>query len=251
MAGQHDKTAMMAGGADVYLDMAEDIYSAPKGSLTKADIEKRQAGKNSVLGCGFQMGALKFHARYCPEQPFEFAERVVQTYRKVWAPLVPRVWYALGDAAVEACQYERAREAYGVEYYLRSGFLCARLPSGWQTLWYQNPAVQWDERFEKWAWSYSAWQGGNERRVRAYGGLLTENAVQALARGLLVGSMQRVEAAGMPIVLTVHDEIVSEVDAGSADQAAFEQIMAERSPWAVAMQIPVQVEGWSGDRYRK
>lgn len=262
MAGQHDKCELIESGAEVYLDMAEDIYGQPKGTWAVTDkdrlkvikeerVAERTIGKNTVLGCGFQMGGKTFHNRYCSHMELEFAHEVVRTYRKVWAPKVPALWYRLGDAALEACQYERPHEAYGVEYFLRDGFLCARLPSGWQMLWYPNPAIEWDARFDKHCWSYSTWQGGHEKTKRAYGGLLCENAVQALARGLLVGSMHRVEAAGMPIVLTVHDEIVAEVDECDADQKAFEQIMAQRSPWAKAMRVPVAVEGWTGDRYRK
>lgn len=261
MAGEHDKAAMMISG-EPYLDMAEAIYSQPKGTWTNGDkafiarmkvehLAERTIGKNTVLGCGFQMGGKTFYKRYCSHMTEEFAHEVVRAYRKEWAPKVPYLWYGLGDAALEAVQYQRPHEAYGVEYRLQDGNVVARLPSGWQHLWYPRPSLEWDDRFNKHCWAYSAWQGGTERRKRAYGGLLTENAVQALARGLLVGSMFRVEDAGWPIVLTVHDEIVAEVDEDKADQKAFEALMAERSQWAVNMKIPVAVDGWCDTRYRK
>ena len=110
LAGQHDKTALMASGADVYIDMALDIYKMPRfdttdkalvGAFKIAHLEERQTGKNTVLGCGFQMGVDTFWLRYCPHMPREFAEQVIKTYRLVWAPEVPKLWRGLEQAALE------------------------------------------------------------------------------------------------------------------------------------------------------
>jgi len=211
---------------------------------------ERQTGKNSVLGCGFQMGSEKFRARYCPEQPIEFAENVVRTYRKEWAPEVPKLWYALERAALRAAEHGRGG-AYGVEYRHEGEWLTATLPSGWQKLWYPRPVLFRDEKFDKNAWRYNAYKGGKLSQVKAYGGLLTENAVQGLARGLLAASMMRLERAGYPIVLTVHDEVVCEVDEDTADLARFEELMAEPTQWSERLGVPVAVESWQGMRYRK
>jgi DNA polymerase len=213
-------------------------------------VAERTIGKNTVLGCGFGMGATKFHARYCPDQSEDFAYNVVQAYRQQWAPKVPKLWYALDAAALAAVRGQPTTE-YGVLYRQEGDWLTARLPSGWQKLWYFAPQLGRDEMFNRNCWTYRAMKMGKMVNAKAYGGLLTENAVQALARGLLCGGVQRLEQAGFPVVLTVHDEIVCEVDEGSADLAGFKQLMEQRSPWAETMQIPVQVEEWQGDRYRK
>jgi DNA polymerase bacteriophage-type len=262
LAGQHDKTAMMAAGVDVYFDMAEAIDGHPKGYFIAAaggDYElakkmflvPRQNGKNTVLGCGFQMGPAKFHDRYCPKQPIEFAEQVVTAYRKQWAPKVPELWYALERAALRAMQTGEPAEAYGVVYRRMNDFLVADLPSGWQRLHYPWPELFHDEQFEKVAWRYSAYKGGKHTKVKAYGGLLTENVVQALARGQLVASMMRLERAGMPIVLTVHDECVCEIRESESDLAKFKALMREPAPWMARIGAPIEVEEWSGKRYRK
>lgn len=261
LAGQHDKTALMASGFDVYLDMAEDIYKRPKGSWAVTDktelariktefVGQRTIGKNTILGCGFQMGGDRFHERYCSEQPLEFAHEVVRAYRKQWAPRVPPLWYAIEAAAVDAVRYGRA-EVYGCEFKKEDGWLSVRLPSGWQKVWYFDPVMFVDPRFNKDAWYYHAQKQGHWTRINAYGGLLTENVVQALARGLLVAAMFRLEAAGMPIVLTVHDEAVVEVDERTFDLAAFRQCMAEPTWWAEAIKIPISVEEFADYRYRK
>jgi DNA polymerase I-like protein with 3'-5' exonuclease and polymerase domains len=54
----------------------------------------------------------------------------------------------------------------------------------------------------------------------------------------------------MDVVLTVHDEIVSEAPEGT-DLDRFTRLMEQRPAWAEQMQVPVAVEAWSGTRYRK
>jgi DNA polymerase len=78
---------------------------------------------------------------------------------------------------------------------------------------------------------------------------LTENVVSALARELLVDRMFALEAAGYPIVFTVHDEIV--VEHPNIAKETIERIMSERPPWAEKLGVPVKAKAWVGKRYRK
>jgi DNA polymerase len=119
-----------------------------------------------------------------------------------------------------------------------------------------SAAVAWAEKsgnrkYVQNTYSYGAQKNGQWKEVTAYGGLITENVVQALARDLMVDAMFRCEAAGYPVVLTVHDEIVCEVETGRADVKVLQQIMEDRPQWAIDMQVPVAAECWVGDRYRK
>jgi DNA polymerase len=269
LAGQHDKCALMASGVDVYIDMACDIYNQRKVSpndpeykawvkaFKELHLEWRQIGKNTILGCGFQMGVDKFHDRYCPDQPREFAAAVIEAYRKVWAPKVPELWRALEDAAKYAVKDRRATQAFGCTFQLRDEWLTCRLPSG-RELHYFEPrsirkAMPWDEDDVRLAWTYRATKMGSMRTIDAYGGSLTENVVQALARDLLVSAMFGCRRAGLPIVLTVHDEIVTEVPLEQAEtaNARMEEIMTTLPQWAKDIQVPIQVEGWVSERYKK
>ncbi len=278
LAGQHDKCDLMASGFEVYLDMAEDIYNQPKGTwalpmatpdykarqgaIKGAFVPQRTIGKNTILGCGFGMGHRTFRDRYCPDQPEEFAKGVIKAYRYKWAPLVPALWggpmyggNGLEDAALRAMQTRGRADAYGIEYVWHPHALEMRLPDG-QIMWYHGATLS--ERSMPWepngpkhpAWFYMAWKNG-WKRVWAYGGLLTENAVQKIARGLLCAAMHRLEANNLPLVLTVHDECMSEVPEAQSNHKLYEQIMAEPTDLARAIKIPIAVEGWAGPRYKK
>lgn len=253
LAGQEDKTALLASGKDIYCDMAQAIYKRPIDK--KKDPEQRQVGKNAVLGLGFQMGWKKFKSRYAKTESDEFCENIVNTYRQEWAPRVPKIWYGLEEAALNTVQRQKPHSAFGVEYRLEDGWLTARLPSG-RKLWYFNPqparkAMPWDETDIRLSWTYQQTKTGQLKTIDAFGGLLTENVVQGLARDLLVSAMFKLEEAGFPIILTVHDEIVAEPVTTSANEKLFKQIMEDRPQWAKDLQIPVAVETWQGECYRK
>lgn len=273
LAGQHDKAALMAAGADVYIDMACDIWpqlprpdwKAPpdvvKGQVKafkKAFAKERQTGKNSVLGLGFQMGAPKFLLKYCQDQGLEFAQTVVDAYRQKWAPEVPKVWRAVQDASLEAVKTGRPQEVYGCVYAREDDWLTLRLPSG-RKLWYFNPQLT--RRLMPWstpeepdvrlAWTYQTMKQQRWITVDAFGGLLTENIVMGIERDLMTNAAFLCEKNGFPVVLEVHDELVTEPEEKGLDEKALDQIMTDVPDWCKQMRIPVATEIWSGDRYRK
>ena len=83
----------------------------------------------------------------------------------------------------------------------------------------------------------------------AYGGLWTENIVSGIARDLLAEAMQRIEAAGYPIVLHVHDELVAEVSIGFGSIEEFTCFMTRNPDWA--LDLPITANAWNGMRYCK
>lgn len=90
----------------------------------------------------------------------------------------------------------------------------------------------------QWGWQYT------------YGGKLAENIVQALCRDLLAWSMPGVEAAGYAIILSVHDELLTEVpDTDEYTVKELERLMCVLPPWA--KDFPLSAEGWEGRRYKK
>jgi DNA polymerase bacteriophage-type len=83
----------------------------------------------------------------------------------------------------------------------------------------------------------------------AWPGLWTENVVQATARDLLAEALIRLERAGYPTVLHVHDEIVCEVaeDFGSPEE--FVELMTTVPNWADG--LPIAANAWTGPRFAK
>jgi DNA polymerase len=246
----------MAAGLDVYCDMASQIYKRPIDK--KKDPAERQIGKNSVLGLGFQMGWRKFRLKYAKELTPEFCEEVVRVYRKEWAPKVPDVWYALDKASLRALTDGVPQEAYGIVYRQEDRWLTAQLPGG-NKLWYRDPKVirkemPWSTEEEpdiRLAWTFQATKQKRVVTVDAFGGLLTENAVMGIERQIVVDAMMRCEANGFPVILDVHDEIVTEPLTADADPKVLEQIMNDVKPWVKALQVPIAVDVWAGGRYKK
>lgn len=267
LAGQHDKTALLASGADVYIDMAIDIFKLERFDVSDKELvkmfkalhnEERQIGKNTILGCGFQMGVDTFWIRYCPHMPREFAERIIFTYRKVWAPEVPKLWAGLEFAALETVLTGQPHEAYGMEFKIEGRWLTIRLLSG-RKLWYFNPravrkTMKWstpEKPDVRMAWTFQTMKAGRWITVDAYGGIITENVVQGLARDGMVSAMFRCEANNIPVVLTVHDAILGEPLAKDADDVMLGQIMCDSDPWMREIKVPVATECWTGERMLK
>lgn len=250
VAGQHDALDSFING-DPYSTMAEKIFKVPVNK--KDQPELRQTGKNTILGCGFQMGAKTFQFRYCPNETLEFAQTCIDAYRKDLAPKVPLLWYGLERAATDAVWTGQPQEYNGIIYGMEGDWLTCLLPSG-RKLWYFQPQkttrpMPWDINDVRPGWSHCTYKAGRWIRRDAYGGLLTENVVQGMARDLLVHCMFLCERENIPTVLTVHDENVCESYASRAK--LFQELMTDRPDWAKQYRIPVAIDFMQADRYRK
>jgi DNA polymerase len=75
----------------------------------------------------------------------------------------------------------------------------------------------------------------------AWGGMLTENIVQGIARDLLAAAILRLEAATYPVVLHVHDEIVCESPKGEGSLDEFKYLIERAPEWVAGMPIAAKV----------
>ena len=169
--------------------------------------------------------------------------------------------YGLEGAVVSALLYPGQCFSYREITYghdTEADILYCLLPSG-RRLSYHEPRLTRgvDQRkLEIWQINFMGWNSDSLRGpigwigMQTYGGRLCENCCQAVARDILAAAMLRIDKAGYPIVLHVHDEIISEVpkDFGSVEE--FEQLMMIKEPWFADWPIKA-AGGWRGERYRK
>jgi DNA polymerase len=186
-------------------------------------------------------------------------------------PNIKQAWYDLEEAAKNAVESPGAIYSVGPVKFRKNGsFLFMQLPSG-KAVVFPYPCIKekkmpWTEtrqhrnRFGeieeaefdvyKPCLCYKAIDDHSQwSDAYAYGGQLFNYVVQGTARDILVESMFALEAAGYPIVLTVHDEDVSEVPHGHGSLAEFKEIMARVPDFVKG--CPIAVDGWEGERYRK
>jgi DNA polymerase len=241
MAGDHAALDVFRSGRDPYKVAAGAIFGVAYDDVTKP---QRQVGKVSELACGYQGGTGAFEAVarvYKLDLSGVDTQAIVDAWRRLHAPIVS-LWYDAERAfrsAIRgrpcfagACEYAPARDG--------SGAIACILPSG-------RPITYNDATEDDGGLVFTGVRG----RERTYGGKLIENAVQGLCRDLLGEALVEAEDVGLRPVLTVHDEIVCDVPAGAAPEAerALHDAMTRVPSWARGM--PIDADGWVGERYRK
>lgn len=250
LAGQYDKCDMLANGLNLYEDMGRAIFGRKIDKHN--DVFEYTIAKNAVLGLGFGMGHRTFGAKYGEGLRPDFLERIVQTYRRNWAPKVPRLWQALNNAAVEAVRTGKAMAVRGVTFLARNirgtDYLIAKLPSG-RCIFYPHPKVITSGYYQNFV-RYMSPRGP----VDTFGGMLTENIVMAIEVDILrEAAMRVVENHGYRWVLDVHDELLFEADDRWLSKAEedIKLAMEDVSDWTKKLKIPIAVETWTGKRYKK
>lgn len=242
-----------------YEDMATGLYGVDLHDVTKS---QRALGKVGVLGCGYQMGAETLQRQAKEQHGLELSlavcQQIVDTYRQRYYR-IPQLWYEFQDRCMEAVRNPGTRipvAAGKLAFQVRGAFLWMQLPSG-RELAYARPHIAmkpmpWDPEDIRPAvrvWHLSSYTYQWTTRD-LYGGLLAENATQAVARDVMSEAMVELELENPRYdpILTVHDEILSE---GPPDGSVEEIVdtMTRRPAWA--QDCPIRAEGWSGRRYKK
>ena len=214
------------------------------------------SGALVVHNCGFQMGGAGFY-RNCIMRGIRVEENFCMTAVKVYRkehPAIVQMWYDIERCAIAAVQQNATKRSpvrlRMLSFYMSGRWLCIGLPSG-RALRYIDPKVQMVERFGKVRpqLSFKTEYKGKWIRETTYGGKLTENVTQAVARDVMVESMFRAAKRGYRTIGTVHDELICENKIGFGSARELEDIMKIRPKWCP--DAPISAEGWQGPRYRK
>jgi DNA polymerase len=269
LSGEEWKIEAFRRKEPIYERTADKIYQFPAGTVTKdTHPSHRQDGKVCELAFGYQ-GALNAWLNF--DDSGRHSDEAIVEFCKAWRrehPEVVKFWAGLEYAAIDAVRHPGHEKGYReIGFETVDEWLSMILPDG-KRIWYRDPIVkpgmpQWHspslredcrdgtcECKPRSQLTYMAQKMGQWTRTYTYGGKLTENAVQATSRQLLIPAAMRAEAAGYPVILTVYDEVVCEVPKDFGSKKEFEDIMRE-CPGDWAKTWPIGVDAWIGERYRK
>ena len=248
LAGEEWVLEEFRGKGKIYEATASRMFHIPQETIVKGhpNYEYRQKGKQAVLSCGYGggVGALKAMGAKMPEEEMQ---PLIDAWR-VANPHIVAFWSAMDRAARTVIRRKETARAGKVTLYWQDDKMLIRLPSG-RNLCYLSPHFT-ENRFGSDAIGYYAPNAAGQMvEQETFGGKLTENVTQAIARDILAHAMQNLEAAGYPIVFHVHDEAVMEVPEGQGSLEEACRIMAIPPDWA--NELPLRADGDELPYYRK
>ena len=232
----------------IYEATASKMFDVPLDNITK---DLRSKGKVAQLALGYQgsvgaleaMGALKMGLSEDELQP------IVNAWRKA-NPRIVKLWYLIQNAAETAIKERRTTKVLNkLTFRIERGMLVIELPSG-RSLYYPgahmginhfgSESIKYkgiDQVTRKWA------------TIDTYGGRLTENCVQAIARDCLAEVMLKLDAKQYNINMHVHDEFIAESPTWDKQLKEACEVMSEPLSWA--QDLPLTGEGYCTAYYKK
>ncbi len=235
-------------GKDIYCQSASQMFGVP---VEKHGVNShlRKKGKIAELACGYggNIGALKaFGADKMGLSDTDMAD-IIAKWRSA-SPNICMLWKTFDRMVSRAVKMPGRPMSgpKGMTFTVRDGVLEVVLPSG-RCLIYQNP------RFENNGFVYEGLNQTTRKweAIGTWGGKLTENVVQAIARDCLALAIDRMAVKGYLPVMHIHDEVVVEVPSADREEhlEAIEIIMAEPIPWAEGLELTAA--GFTADYYQK
>lgn len=241
-------------GGDIYCATASQMFGVPV-EKHGANAELRQKGKIAVLALGYGGGVSALEAMGGSRMGLSQQEEkdIMLRWREA-NPKIVKLWKVIELAAIRALQTgETITINRGIEVGRHWGCLTIKLPSG-RTICYPRASIG-VERNDGWRGDHPIieYEGLNQitkkwEKIRTYGGKLTENVVQSIARDILGIVILRAYRESLNIVFHIHDEIIVEAE---ADQTLkdVETLFSEPISWCT--DLPLKGAGYSTPYYLK
>lgn len=256
LAGEQWRQEVFSTHGKIYEASASQMFGVPLDKIKKGnpEYELRAKGKVAELALGYQggtpalikMGALKMG----------LTESEMKDIVDRWRQRSPRIvdlWYSFDAAAVEVVKLGLPIGVRGI-YFAREfdpltgqDFLTITLPSS-RKLFYARPFLN-KNQLGRDAVHYYGIDDKKWGVISTYGGKLTENIVQAIARDCLAEALRRTRAAGYSILMHIHDEIVYDVPEERLDMNEMNRIMREPIDWAPGLILTA--DSFISDYYMK
>ena len=261
LAGEEWRLEVFRTHGKIYEASASQMFGVPIDLIKKGNPEYalRQKGKVAELALGYQgsTGALINMGALDMGIPEEDLPDIVSRWRDA-NKRIRDLWYKVDAAAVQVITQGGSVGVSSIilahEWDATQGtdYMTITLPSG-RKLFYNAPRIgvnQWgnpsisymgmDQTTKKW------------KRIETYGGKLVENCVQAIARDCLAQAIEHLEAAGLPVIFHIHDEVVIDIRPFADNDAMLAktvEIMSRPVPWAPG--LPLGADGWVGKFFKK
>ena len=196
----------------IYEASAEKMFNVDIDSITK-DSPLRQKGKIAELALGYQGGVNALKVMGADKMGLSENEllQLVRSFRNTNLNIV-NFWRNVETMSIKAVKEKRNFYYNQIQFIYDKDYLFIKLPSN-RKLAYFKPSIEIDTRYNKEILAYYSVNQTTKQFEKnyTYGGKLTENIVQALARDILVAKMLDLENNNYPIIMHVHDEVVLEV----------------------------------------
>lgn len=254
IAGEQWVLDVFRNGRDIYCETASRMFKVPVEKHGQ-NAELRQRGKVAVLALGYGGGVAALEAMGGSRLGLTEAEEkdIVGKWRDS-NPNIVKMWGIVEKAAISAIKTGASITVHrGIVVARQWGMLTITLPSG-RTICYPRAKIG-IEKNDGWRGDHEIieYEGLNQMTkkwgtVRTYGGKLTENIVQAVARDILGMVILRAKEKGLPIVFHIHDEIVAEVEK-DRPLSDMEALFSEPIGWC--RDLPLKGAGYSTPYYLK
>lgn len=260
LAGQDDLVLRFKNREEIYCGFAArvlgvQIRKAVKSGHPKFVSEKLEAyyqwardsiGKVGILGCGFGMGTDKIFAYAKGAITLDMADKIKIEYRASNSKIV-QFWGDIERAFKYTYQYGKPCELRGLRFdTLPDCPVVMTLPSGREV---KYPYVEIGEG--NFGPSLVLFNELTRQWEPTWGGALTENCVQAIARDVLGEAILAIERRGKHVPFHCHDEVMCIVPDDQVDVTLAAQIeeLSREPAWGAG--LPLAAEGRSFQFYQK